>query len=119
MESVGPTNPTDRPAKDEDTHAPPTQRPPRHSITPATGHTAIVTGPSKPRASKVQEALDARDALAGALSRAGVQLPAMDVRTPWPGDGEGESHYALVHLGVCSAPVALRLAAVIAKGVGA
>ncbi|MFI9773171.1 hypothetical protein ACIHCV_00405 [Streptomyces sp. NPDC051956] len=97
---------------------PPTQRPPHHSITPATGHTAIVTGPAKPRTPKVQEALDARDALAGALSRAGVQLPAMDVRTPWAGDGEGESRYALVHLGVCSAPVALQLAAVIAKGVG-
>lgn len=67
---------------------PPTQRPPHHSITPATGHTAIVTGPSRPRTPKVQEALDARDALAGALSQAGVQLPAMDVRTPWAGDGE-------------------------------
>jgi hypothetical protein len=42
----------------------------------------------------------------------------MDVRTPWAGDGEGETRYALVHLGVCSAPVALQLAAVIAKGVG-
>ncbi|MEV6698782.1 hypothetical protein AB0M68_16585 [Streptomyces sp. NPDC051453] len=97
---------------------PPTQRPPHHSITPATGHTAIVTGPSKPRTPKVQEALDARDALAGALRQAGVQLPAMDVRTPWAGDAEGESRYALVHLGVCSAPVALQLAAVIAKGAG-
>ncbi|WP_329569491.1 hypothetical protein [Streptomyces sp. NBC_01361] len=97
---------------------PPTQQPPHHSITPATGHTSIVAGPAKPRTPKVQEALDARDALAGALSQAGVQLPAMDVRTPWAGEGEGESRYALVHLGVCSAPVALRLAAVIAKGVG-
>lgn len=96
---------------------PPTQRPPHHSITPATGHTAIVTGPSKPRTPKVQEALDARDALA-ALRQAGVQLPAMDVRTPWAGDAGGESRYALVHLGVCSAPVALQLAAVIAKGAG-
>ncbi|MFC5780104.1 MULTISPECIES: hypothetical protein [Streptomyces] len=42
----------------------------------------------------------------------------MDVRTPWAGDGEGGSRYALVHLGVCSAPVALQLAAVIAKGAG-
>ncbi|MBQ0988198.1 hypothetical protein KBZ10_27545 [Streptomyces sp. F63] len=99
----------------------------------------------------------ARDALAVALTDAGIQLPAMDVRTPWgdalpdepdePDDAEdaddpaepprarrtdeaaakpapaGEHHrtpesarYALVHLGVCSAPVALALAAVIARG---
>lgn len=81
-------------------------------------------------ASNVAEALAARDALAAALTRAGIQLPAMDVRTPWndplpdnsdqPAEGEGlapaSARYALVHLGVCSAPVALALAAVIAKG---
>ncbi|MBM9507859.1 hypothetical protein [Actinacidiphila acididurans] len=71
---------------------------------------------------KVQEAVQARDALAAALSGAGIQLPAMDVRTPWLGDlaeeGEGSSsaRYALVHLGVCSAPVAQELAEVIARG---
>lgn len=84
---------------------------------------------------KVREAMDARDALATALTRAGVQLPAMDVRTPWAdavdetgtvtdasngghGTGRaGEPRYALIHLGVCSAPVAQALAAVIMKGV--
>ncbi|MER7048867.1 hypothetical protein ABT391_28920 [Streptomyces jumonjinensis] len=57
--------------------------------------------------------MDARDALASALTLAGIQLPAMDIRTPWP----DEARYALVHLGPCSAPVAHALAAVIAKGV--
>ncbi|MFF4173145.1 hypothetical protein [Streptomyces sp. NPDC001744] len=65
---------------------------------------------------KIQEALDARDALAAALSRAGVQLPALDVRTPWPDEREEDARYALVHLGVCSAPVAHALAAVITNG---
>ncbi|MFE0733411.1 hypothetical protein [Streptomyces sp. NPDC058855] len=65
---------------------------------------------------KVQEALDARDALAAALTRAGIQLPAMDIRTPWLDDREAEAPYALVHLGVCSAPVAHALAAVIRNG---
>ncbi|MGA5497315.1 hypothetical protein ACPCSP_23425 [Streptomyces cinereoruber] len=63
---------------------------------------------------KIQEALDARDALAAALSRAGVQLPAMDIRRPWP--DEREASYALVHLGVCPAPVAHALAEVILNG---
>ncbi|WEH36413.1 hypothetical protein PZB75_25485 [Streptomyces sp. AM 4-1-1] len=86
-------------------------------------------------AARTREALEARDALAAALRQAGIQLPAMDVRTPWAdvvhahepgtatGHGEeresgrrGEVRYALVHLGVCSAPVALALAAVIEKG---
>nr|WP_030542884.1 hypothetical protein [Streptomyces albus] len=102
-------------------------------------------------APKLQEALAARDALAVALTDAGIQLPAMDVRTPWgdalpddadDADGSAEpsrtrrtgeapakpapdddayripesARYALVHLGVCSAPVALALAAVIARG---
>ncbi|GAA3377447.1 hypothetical protein GCM10020367_53170 [Streptomyces sannanensis] len=78
---------------------------------------------------KLQEATAARDALAAALTQAGIQLPAVDVRTPWndplPDDIEDitegartpvEARYALVHLGVCSAPVALALATVIAKG---
>ncbi|MFR9673323.1 hypothetical protein [Streptomyces sp. TR02-1] len=76
--------------------------------------------PRPPHNPKVAEALEARDALAGALTRAGIQLPAMDIRTPWldvrGDDHEGEVRYALVHLGVCSAPVALLLADVIAKG---
>ncbi|WP_394813531.1 hypothetical protein [Streptomyces hazeniae] len=71
---------------------------------------------------KIQEALDARDALASAITRAGVQLPAMDVRTPWAADAdedeerEGDARYALVHLGVCSASVAVLLADVIVRG---
>ncbi|UNZ21622.1 hypothetical protein HC362_07560 [Streptomyces sp. 891-h] len=75
----------------------------------------------------MREAVEARDALAEALTRAGIQLPAMDVRTPWRDaiegrDEEPEAHsataarYALVHLGVCSASVAFALAAVIARG---
>ncbi|MFD5269453.1 hypothetical protein [Streptomyces sp. NPDC058335] len=73
--------------------------------------------PPAPRTVKVQEALAARDALATALSRAGIQLPAMDIRTPWADDRKAEAQYALVHLGVCSAPVALMLADVITKGI--
>lgn len=65
---------------------------------------------------KVQEALDARDALAAALTRAGIQLPAMDIRTLWLDGREAEAPYALVNLGVCSAPVAHALAAVIMNG---
>ncbi|MGX1272909.1 hypothetical protein [Streptomyces phaeoluteigriseus] len=72
--------------------------------------------PPVSRTAKIQEALAARDALAAALSRAGVQLPAMDIRTPWADDREAEARYALIHLGVCSAPVALMLADVITKG---
>ncbi|MFE3018945.1 hypothetical protein [Streptomyces sp. NPDC059256] len=67
--------------------------------------------PLAPR--KIQEAVEARDALARALSRAGIQLPAMDIRSPWSDEARG----ALVHLGVCSAPVALALAAVIEQGI--
>ncbi|MHC0429331.1 hypothetical protein ACX6XY_03960 [Streptomyces sp. O3] len=62
---------------------------------------------------KIREAEEARDALAVALSRAGIQFPAMDVRTPL---AVGEGGYALVNLGECSAPVARELAAVITKG---
>ncbi|GAA2489791.1 hypothetical protein [Streptomyces gobitricini] len=65
---------------------------------------------------QVQEALDARDALAAALSRASIQLPAMDIRTPWLDDREAEASYALVNLGICSAPVAHALAAAIMNG---
>ncbi|OKJ80200.1 hypothetical protein AMK32_27245 [Streptomyces sp. CB01883] len=79
-------------------------------------HPAVADSPP-PTAPKVQEALDARDALASALSRAGIQLPAMDIRTPWVDDREDDARYALVHLGVCSAPVALMLADVILKGI--
>ncbi|MGW5816326.1 hypothetical protein [Streptomyces noursei] len=68
--------------------------------------------PSTPNQRKIKEALDARAALATALTRAGIQLPAMDVRTPWA----DESRYALVHLGLCSAPVAHALAEVITRG---
>ncbi|MCX5611697.1 hypothetical protein OHB39_29685 [Streptomyces sp. NBC_00047] len=70
------------------------------------------TRPSTPNHRKIKEATDAHDALATALSRAGIQLPAMDVRTPWP----DETRYALVHLGLCSAPVAHALAEVITRG---
>ncbi|MFF4750431.1 hypothetical protein ACWD5R_38825 [Streptomyces sp. NPDC002514] len=94
---------------------PPTPRRTDAATTPE--HTTIVTGPPEPRVPKVQEALDARDTLASALSRAGIQLPAMDIRTPWADDREGEARYALVHLGVCSAPVALMIADVILRGV--
>ncbi|MBV9022880.1 MAG: hypothetical protein JO362_03510 [Streptomycetaceae bacterium] len=65
---------------------------------------------------KLREATQARDALAAALLRAGIQLPAMDVRTVWEDEAEDKAHYGLVHLGVCSAPVAHALATVIAKG---
>ncbi|WP_438272450.1 hypothetical protein [Streptomyces bobili] len=73
--------------------------------------------PHAPHTPKVQEALEARAALAAALSRAGIQLPAMDIRTPWADDRKAEAQYALIHLGVCSAPVALMLADVITKGI--
>jgi hypothetical protein len=73
--------------------------------------------PPAPHTPKVQEAAEARDALATALSQAGIQLPAMEIRTPWADDREAEAQYALVHLGVCSAPIALMLADVIAKGI--
>ncbi len=66
---------------------------------------------------KIQEALEARDALAAALTQAGIQLPAMDIRTPWADDRKADAQYALVHLGVCSAPVAHLLADVITKGI--
>jgi hypothetical protein len=66
---------------------------------------------------KIQEAVEARDALATALTQAGIQLPAMDIRTPWADDREDDARYALVHLGVCSAPIAHLLADVITKGI--
>ncbi|MEU6538556.1 hypothetical protein [Streptomyces sp. NPDC047000] len=94
---------------------PPTPHHPADHPT-ATGRTHAPDGP--PRSGpKIQEAADARDVLAHALTRAGIQLPAMDIRTPWADDAEGEARYALVHLGVCSAPVALMLADVILKGI--
>lgn len=81
---------------------------------------ASVTQAGDAATAKIREAVDARDALAAALSGAGIQLAAMDVRTPWrdvEGDGSARpAGYALVHLGVCSAPVAHALAAVIRNG---
>ncbi|MCK8676030.1 hypothetical protein M1O15_01090 [Streptomyces lichenis] len=81
------------------------------------GSTEHASDGSPSSAAKIKEAVQARDALADALTRAGIQLPAMDVRTPWAEDREDERRYALVHLGVCSAPVAYALAEVIAKGI--
>ncbi|MFG3410187.1 hypothetical protein [Streptomyces sp. NPDC048142] len=119
----------------------PRRTPQHNAATTATTASVPVPPGGLPGAAKVQEALDARDALATALSRAGIQLPAMDVRTPWAdavredgtpspyGSGEnandreqqatersGEIRYALVHLGVCSAPVAHALATAITNG---
>lgn len=78
--------------------------------------------PQRVAPEKIQEAVEARDALAAALTGAGIQLPAMDVRTPWPvtddSDAGRDTRYALIHLGACSAPVALALAAVIVDGAG-
>lgn len=62
---------------------------------------------------KMMEAELARDALAMALRRAGIQFPAMDVQGPL---GAGEGGYGLVLLGACSAPVVQKLAAVISRG---
>ncbi|MFI6725502.1 hypothetical protein [Streptomyces atratus] len=62
---------------------------------------------------KINEAEEARDALGAALRRAGIQLPALDVRSV---PRNGASGYSLVTLGECSAPVACALAAVIEKG---
>ncbi|WP_406144386.1 hypothetical protein [Streptomyces sp. NBC_01012] len=91
--------------------APPSQKPSLPRRTPRSAH-----GP----AAKIQEAVSARDDLADALTGAGIQLPAMDVRTPWPetdSDGSArQARYALVHLGICSAPVAHALATVIRRG---
>jgi hypothetical protein len=95
---------------------PPTPRHPDPAR--AIDHVAVPDSPP-PTGPKIQETVDARDALASALSRVGIQLPAMDIRTPWADEHEGEARYALVHLGVCSAPVALTLADVILKGIGA
>lgn len=105
-----------------------TLQPPPHDD--GNGHNATSTkSTQRPPTAKVKEALAARDALATALARAGIQIPAMDVRTPWPDDdldGDGPEHayrrapetrYALVHLGVVSAPVAHALADAITNGV--
>lgn len=90
---------------------PPQQKPPLPRRTPRSGHAATA---------RIQEAVAARDDLAAALSSVGLQLPVLDVRTPWPdtdGDDTARSaRYALVHLGVCAAPVAHALAEVIRKG---
>ncbi|MFK0220173.1 hypothetical protein ACIQWN_18505 [Streptomyces vinaceus] len=102
---------------------PTTLQPPNDSE----GHNATsATATPPPPSAKIKEAMAARDALATALTRAGIQIPAMDVRAPWPDDGDGPEHtsaraaetrYALVHLGVVSAPVAHALAEVITNGV--
>ncbi|MFJ1596929.1 hypothetical protein [Streptomyces sp. SID3212] len=104
-------------------HSPLPRRTP--GATPAPAHSVLVPPEGLVGTAKIQEAVDARDALAEALTAAGIQLPAMDVRTPWPeteGDTDDDAgratRYALVYLGVCSAPVALALAAVIVKGTG-
>ncbi|WP_107408136.1 MULTISPECIES: hypothetical protein [unclassified Streptomyces] len=62
---------------------------------------------------KFTEVMDARDALAGALRQAGIQLPALDIRVTGRADDPG---YGLIELGVCAAPVAHALAAVIRRG---
>lgn len=64
---------------------------------------------------KLKEVREAHKALAEALSRAGIQLPAMDVGVPM---GTGEAAYAFVNLGECAAPVAQQLASVIERGAG-
>ncbi|MFE1175864.1 hypothetical protein [Streptomyces sp. NPDC058773] len=66
----------------------------------------------RPEMKKIKEAEQARDALGAALRRAGIQLPAIDVRLPM----RANAGYALVSLGDCSAAVACALAAVIEKG---
>ncbi|MFI2779726.1 hypothetical protein [Streptomyces sp. ALB3] len=99
---------------------PPSQKPPLPRRTPRPGAPAPLPGAERAAGDRIQEAVDARDALATALTGAGIQLPAMDVRTPWPdadgGEGARAGRYALVHLGICSAPVAHALAAVIGRG---
>ncbi|MFD6434851.1 hypothetical protein [Streptomyces venezuelae] len=92
----------------------PTSRTP-HTHSPASATTTANPNPNPNP--KIEEALEARDALAAALSQAGIQLPAMGIRTPWADDRKGEARYALVHLGVCSAPIALMLADVITEGI--
>ncbi|MGR8007658.1 hypothetical protein [Streptomyces hypolithicus] len=115
----------------------PPPKPPLPRRTPQRTSARTTTPPTAPAGpagtARIQEAMDARDALATALSRAGIQLPAMDVRTPWADavhehepatthsesredDRAGEIRYALVHLGVCSAPVAHALATAIMNG---
>ncbi|MEU4966785.1 hypothetical protein [Streptomyces smyrnaeus] len=124
-------SPQRRPDRADDSNGDP------HKSPTADPHTNELRGWTEGRvpagADKIREAVAARDALAEALTRAGIQLPAMDVRTPWRDamasgdDGSGEheapdsaraARYALVHLGVCSASVAFALAAVIARGAG-
>lgn len=87
------------------------------TIPPDHPHQRYALDPAAPPLTpKVREALDARDALAAALTRAGIQLPAMDLRTYWAEDGKEGSRYALIYLGACSAPVAHALAEAITKG---
>ncbi|MEU9114672.1 hypothetical protein AB0D04_23490 [Streptomyces sp. NPDC048483] len=63
--------------------------------------------------SKIREAEAARDALAAALRKAGIQFPAMDIAP----EGAGRPpRYGFVNLGQVSAPVVHALAEVIVKG---
>ncbi|MFE7757728.1 hypothetical protein [Streptomyces sp. NPDC057429] len=110
----------------------PEQKPPLPRRTPGGNTTATARSVaadlpqpgSRSAMAKIQEAVEARDTLAAALSAASIQLPALDIRTPWPepdaaaGDSDDgrRQRYALIHLGICAAPVALVLADVIRKG---
>jgi hypothetical protein len=97
----------------------PRRTPRRGTLAPTTGEHALRAEPAG--TARVREAVEARDALAVALSTAGIQLPATDSPAPSPAmdsDSGRASRHALVYLGVCSAPVALALAAVIVKGAG-
>ena len=62
---------------------------------------------------KIKEAQQARDELAAALRRSGIQLHAMDTRTFGAPDDSG---HALVRLGDCSPVVARQLAQVLSRG---
>ncbi|MCH0542352.1 hypothetical protein I3F58_22925 [Streptomyces sp. MUM 203J] len=68
---------------------------------------------SSPRYAKFKEVMDARLALASALRKAGIQLPALDIRVTGRADDPG---YGVVELGICAAPVAQQLAEVITRG---
>lgn len=67
-------------------------------------------------AEKVEEAEAARDALASALKRAGLQLPSLILEVSTYADADPRP---LIDLGRCSPSVARELAAVIDKGAAA
>jgi hypothetical protein len=89
---------------------------PQHPLTDSAAPATAANPPTHTPTPKVREALEARDALATALTQAGIQLPAMDLRTYWADAREDGAQYALIYLGVCSAPVAHALADAIRKG---